>query len=53
MLARIPSVISSTIGGNLIAKEKYIAAVILFIVTGIVSICGWLWYDRYSRSKNI
>ena len=52
MLARIPTVISSTIGGNLIAKEKYIAAVILFILTGIVSVCGMLWYDRYSKSKN-
>ena len=51
MIARIPTVISSTIGGNLIAKEKYIAAVILFIMTGIVSVCGMLWYD-YSKSKN-
>lgn len=52
MIARIPSVISSTIGGNLIAAGKYFAAIILFIVTGVVSICGWLWYDRYSQSKN-
>ena len=51
MLARIPSVISSTIGGNLIAGGKYIAAVILFIVTGVLSVCGWLWYDRYLSSK--
>ena len=51
MIARIPTVISSTIGGNLIAREKYVAAVILFVATGILSICGWLWYDRYSKNK--
>ena len=52
LLARIPSVISSTIGGNLIASGKYIAAVVLFLVTGIVSSCGWLWYNSYSGKKN-
>lgn len=52
MIARIPSVVTSTIGGNLIANEKYVFAVVLFVVTGVVSICGWLWYDRYSKKKN-
>lgn len=45
MIARIPSVISSTIGGNLIASGKYLAAVVLFIVTAVLSIAGWLWYS--------
>ena len=52
LLARIPSVISSTVGGNLIALGKYFAAIVLFVVTGIVSICGWLWYNAYSEKKS-
>ncbi len=49
LLARIPSLISSTVGGNLIQKENYIAAVILFVITGAVSLLG-LWL--YKRIKN-
>ena len=53
LLARIPSVISSTVGGNLIASGNYFAAVVLFAATGIVSICGWVWYNAYSDKKNV
>lgn len=52
LLARIPSVISSTVGGNLIASGNYFAAILLFAATGIVSICGWVWYNAYSDKKN-
>ena len=48
LIARLPSVVSSTIGGNLIANGKYVAAIVLFAATGVLSICGWLCYDRYS-----
>lgn len=51
LVARIPSVITSTVGGNLIASGKYFAAGVLFFATGIVSICGWLWYNSYSKRK--
>ena len=53
LIARIPSVISSTIGGNLVASGNFVAAVILFVITGIVSICGWLWYSSYIKNKGI
>lgn len=46
LIARLPSVISSTIGGTLIANGKYLAAIVLFAVTGLLSFCGWLYYDR-------
>ena len=52
MLARIPSVVSSTIGGNLIQSENYLAAVLLFVITGAVSLGGLLLYNRLTDRKN-
>lgn len=50
MIARIPSVISSTVGGMLIHNGKYLLAIILFVVTALLSVTGWIWYNR--RNKN-
>ena len=52
LLARIPSVVSSTIGGTLIQKQDYIAAVLLFLVTGAVSLGGLVLYNRLRERKN-
>lgn len=49
MLARIPSVISSTIGGMLIHDKKYLLAAVLFAVTAIVSLVGWFGYEKISK----
>ena len=46
LIARIPSVVSSTIGGHIINQENYLSAVILFAVTGIVSLGGMWVYNR-------
>lgn len=44
MIARIPSVVSSTIGGDFFGNGKYLEGVILFAVTGAVSLAGiWLY----------
>lgn len=51
MIARIPTVISSTVGGMLMQNKHYIAAIILFAATAVLSVLGWLWYDRHSRKK--
>ena len=40
IFARIPSVVSSTVGGNFIGDGKYVEAVILFALTAIVSLLG-------------
>ncbi len=45
LFARIPSVVSSTVGGNFIGEGKYIEAVVLFVVTGIVSFAGIKIYN--------
>jgi len=40
LFARIPSVVSSTVGGNFIGNGEYIKAFILFAITGAVSLIG-------------
>ncbi len=45
LFARIPSVVSSTIGGNLIEGGHYIKAVVLFVVTAIISFIGIKVHD--------
>ncbi len=56
LIARIPSVVSSTIGGNLIQQKDYLAAILLFVVTGAVSLGGMVLYnrlrERHDKRKN-
>ncbi len=40
LFARIPSVVSSVIGGNLIGEKQYFKAVVLFLITALVSLIG-------------
>ena len=47
MVARIPSVLTSTFGGHLLGEERYIGAVILYGVTGLLSLLGMAGYNRY------
>ncbi len=51
LIARIPSVVSSTIGGNLISDGDFVSAAILFAITGAVSLAGILLYDRIVKRK--
>lgn len=51
MVARIPSVLTSTFGGHLLGEERYIGAVILYGVTGLLSLLGLMGYNRYLKKK--
>lgn len=51
MIARIPSVISSTFGGHLLGEERYTGAVILYGITGLVSALGLWGYNVYLKKK--
>lgn len=53
MLARIPSVISSTIGGNLFSKEQYLEGALLFVAMGVLSIVGLKIYRTITEKRNI
>lgn len=48
-VARIPSVISSTIGGNALGTQEYLFAVIVFVVTALISGLGVLAYRQITK----
>ena len=50
-LARIPSVVSSTILGDSIAEGRYLTAIIVFIITALVSVFGIIIGNRYVRKR--
>ena len=51
MAARIPSVITTTIGGYQLGQERYIGAVILYGITGTLSLLGMVCYNAYLKKK--
>lgn len=51
LIARFPSVVSSTIGGNMLGEGRYLHAAILYTVTGIVSLLGLKIYDIILKKK--
>ena len=53
MVARIPSVLTSTFGGHLLGEERYIGAVILYGITGLLSLFGMVGYNRYLTKKEV
>ena len=50
-VARIPSLVTSTIGGSLLGVERYTFAIIVFAVTLVISIVGWFVYNRLGKDK--
>ncbi|MEG0452367.1 MAG: VTT domain-containing protein [Coprobacillus sp.] len=52
-LARIPSIITSTIGGHAIGTENYIFSIIVFGITGFISIIGIFIYKKMNEKKCI
>lgn len=50
-VGRIPSVISSTIGGSYIGTKNYKMAVVVFVVTIIVSSISLIVYKSHERRK--
>ena len=48
-LGRLPSIITSTVGGNALGTQEYLKAVIVFAVTMGVSIIGLLFYQWMSK----
>ena len=52
-LARIPSVVTSTVGGDALGEGRYLFAAVVFLVTALVSLFGLFLYDRMvSKRKN-
>ena len=51
LAARIPSVITSTFGGHLLGQERYMGAVILYGITGLLTLLGMVGYNQYLKKK--
>ena len=51
LIARIPSVISSTFGGHLLGEAQYWGAAVIYGITGLVSLVGILCYNTYLKKK--
>lgn len=51
MIARIPSVLSSTFGGHLLGEQRYLSAAVVYGITGLVSAIGLVGYNLYLRRK--
>lgn len=49
-VARIPSVVTSTVGGNALGMQNYVFAIIVFVVTGALSAIGLILYNRLSKN---
>ena len=49
--ARLPSVITSTVGGDALGGENYLTAIIVFVVTALLSGAGLVGYKLYLRHK--
>ncbi|MEE1074329.1 MAG: VTT domain-containing protein [Acutalibacteraceae bacterium] len=49
--ARLPSVVTSTVGGSALGVEQYKTAIIVFAVTLIISAGGWLIYNFIIKNK--
>lgn len=50
-VARIPSIVTSTLGGNALAEQNYLFAVIVFVITAAISIVGILVYNKINRRR--
>ncbi len=50
-IARIPSVVTSTVGGDALGTERYGFAIVVFVLTALLSLAGLFLYDRITKKK--
>ena len=50
-IARIPSIVTSTVGGNALAEQKYLFALIVFAITVTISLVGLAIYRKISTYR--
>ncbi len=51
LFARIPSILSSTISGQMLGDKDYRTAIIVYAITAVVSIGGYLLYQKFIKQK--
>lgn len=48
-IAKIPSIITSTVGGSLVGQAEYTAATLVFAITALVSLLGMYVYNKITE----
>lgn len=51
-VGRLPSVITSTLGGDALGTREYRFAILVFSITLAVSVIGWFFYHLYTKHSN-
>ncbi len=51
LVARLPSLVTSTVGGNALGTERYLLAAVVFCATLVISGLGLLLYRRLSQHQ--
>lgn len=51
-IARIPSIVTSTISGNALNEQNYVLSVLVFVITGIISLFGIYFYHNHITKDN-
>lgn len=51
--ARIPSVVTSTVGGDALGEKNYLFAVIVFAVTCLLSLAGAILFDYFTKKRKM
>ena len=49
-IAKIPSIITSTVGGSLVGQAEYTAATLVFAITALVSLLGMYVYNKITEA---
>lgn len=52
VIARLPSVLTSTVTGAAAGEERYGLAIIMLVITSVISIAGILYYRRLCKEQN-
>ena len=50
-LAKVPSIVTSTVAGSLVGDANYSVAGIVFCVTAVISIAGMYFYNSITENK--
>lgn len=52
MVARLPSVLTSTLVGHFAVEEQYGLSIIIFVATAAISLAGLIIYNRFIKDKH-
>lgn len=51
LVARIPSVVTSTFGGHLLGEGEYVLAIVIYALTAVISLLGMLGYNAWMKRR--